>query len=128
MATKLNTLRTMYKEQILDLYRKPRNEGKLETKHKAEGENTSCGDKTQIFVEVEDNQVNKVRHQTEGCAICTAAASITSEQLEGNKIEKVQNLDREWIIDKLGTDISPMRIKCAVLGLKTAQKALKKFE
>ncbi|NMJ76814.1 FeS assembly protein SufA [Nanohaloarchaea archaeon] len=118
----------MYKEQILDLYRKPRNEGTLETDHRAEGENKSCGDHTEIFVQIKNNQAEKVRHQTDGCAICTAAASITSEEIEGQNVADIQDLDRDWIIDKLGTDISPMRTKCAVLGLKTAQKALKKFE
>ncbi|EGQ43473.1 MAG: NifU-like protein involved in Fe-S cluster formation [Candidatus Nanosalina sp. J07AB43] len=115
----------MYKEQILDLYRKPRKEGTLETDYRAEGENKSCGDHTEIFLEIEDKHIEKVRHQTDGCAICTAAASITSEEIEGEDVGKVEDLDRDWIIDKLGTDISPMRVKCAVLGLKTTQEILK---
>ena len=118
----------MYREEILDLYRKPRNEGSLETEYRAEGENRSCGDHTEVFLELEDGSVSRARHQTDGCAICTAATSIVSEELEGMKTTKVRDLDKDWIIDELGIDISPMRTKCAVLGLKTFQKALEKDE
>lgn len=114
----------MYREEILDLYRKPRNEGRLDTDYNAEGENRSCGDHTEVFLELKDGEISKVRHQTDGCAICTAATSIASEELEGMSVEEAGELDKDWIIEKLGIEISPMRTKCAVLGLKTFQKAL----
>lgn len=116
----------MYRDEILDLYRKPRNEGSLETKHHAEGDNASCGDHTEIYLEIENGKVNKARHETDGCAICTAATSILTEEIEGLDKDEIRDLETDWIIDKLGIEISPMRTKCAVLGLKTAQKALEK--
>ena len=114
----------MYREEIMDHYKRPRNTGKLEEGVEAEGENASCGDKVHVFVEVENGEISEFKHETEGCAICTAATSILSEQVMGMSTEKVAKLDRDWIIDELGVDVSPMRVKCAVLGLKTLQDAL----
>jgi nitrogen fixation NifU-like protein len=117
----------MYKDQILDLYKKPMNEGRLEDALEAEGENSSCGDKTEVFVKVEDGVIQDIKHQTEGCAISTAAVSIASEELVGMEVEEVKELDRDWMVDEMGIDVSPMRVKCAVLGLKTVQNALEEF-
>ena len=64
-----------------------------------------------------------MKHETDGCAICTAATSILSEEIKGKTAEEVEGLDRDWMLEKLGVEISPMRMKCAMLGLKTAQKA-----
>lgn len=116
----------MYREEILDHYKRPRNEGSLDTKFEAEGENASCGDHTHVFLEVEDGEVSEMKHETDGCAICTSATSILSEEIEGKTVEEVEGLDRDWMIDTLDIEISPMRMKCAMLGLKTAQKALKR--
>ncbi|WEL23132.1 iron-sulfur cluster assembly scaffold protein [Candidatus Nanohalovita haloferacivicina] len=118
----------MYREEILDHYKRPRNEGTLETDFRAEGDNSSCGDHTEIYLEIEDGEVKEMKHETEGCAICTSATSILSEEIKGKKVDEVEQLDRDWIIDTLDIEISPMRTKCAMLGLKTAQKALKKSE
>ena len=114
----------MYRDEILDLYKNPRNEGELETDTEAEGENPSCGDHTHVFVKVEDGKIEEIRHQTDGCAISTAAVSVVSEELKGMDVDEVKELDRDWMIDQLGIEVSPMRVKCAVLGLKTVQEAL----
>lgn len=115
----------MYRDEILDLYKNPRNEGQLDTELEAEGENPSCGDHTHIYIEVEDGKIRDIKHETDGCAISTAAISIASDELKGMDIKNVEDLDRDWIIDQLGIEVSPMRVKCAVIGLKTVQKALK---
>ncbi len=114
----------MYREEIMDHYKRPRNTGKLDTEFEAEGENASCGDKVHVYAEIEDGEIADFKHQTEGCAICTAATSILSEKAVGMKVEEINELDKGWIIDELGIDVSPMRVKCAVLGLKTLQNAL----
>lgn len=118
----------MYREEILDHYKNPRNAGELEDALEAEGENPSCGDHIHIYVKVGDGQIKEVSHETHGCAISTSAVSILSRELGGMDVEKVEELDRDWMLDKLGIDISPMRVKCAVLGLKTVQEALKHEE
>ena len=116
----------MYREEIMDHYKRPRNTGKLERGVEAEGENASCGDKVHVYAEVENGEVSDFKHVTEGCAICTAATSILSEKAVGMSVDQVSGLDRDWIIDELGIDVSPMRVKCAVLGLRTLQDALEK--
>ena len=118
----------MYRDEILDHYKRPRNEGSLETEYKAEGENASCGDDTHIFLAIEDGKVQDMKHETDGCAICTAAISILSEEIQGRKISDVEDLDKDWMLEKLGVDISPMRMKCAMLGLKTMHKSLERSE
>jgi nitrogen fixation NifU-like protein len=115
----------MYRDEILDLYKNPRNEGELDTEYRSEGENSSCGDSTEIFVEIEDGKIKDVKHQTEGCAISTASISILTDEIEGMTLEEVESLDRDWMLEKMGIEISPMRVKCAVLGLKTVQEAIK---
>ena len=114
----------MYRDDILDLYKHPLNQGTLENGIDAEGDNPSCGDHTHVYVEVENRILKKIKHETDGCAISTAAVSIVSEELQGKTVEEVKKLDRDWMIDQMGIDISPMRVKCAVLGLKTVQKAV----
>lgn len=114
----------MYREEILDHYRNPRNSGSLEKALEAEGENPSCGDHTHVYLEVEEGQVKKMAHETDGCAVSTSATSILSREIEGMPVEEVEGLDRDWMLEKLGIEVSPMRVKCAVLGLKTVQEAI----
>ena len=114
----------MYRDEILDHYKRPRNTGTLETEFQAEGENSSCGDDTKVFVEVEDGKLSKIRHETHGCAISTAGISIISKELKEKNIDEVKNFGEDWMLETLGVEISPMRKKCAMLGLKTVQKAL----
>lgn len=115
----------MYREEILDLYRKPVNVGSIENGRHAEGDNPSCGDSTDIYVEVNDGVVKDVKHETDACAIATASICIVSEELEGMNVEEVKELDRDWMLDRLDVEVSPMRMKCALLGLRTVQEALK---
>ncbi|PSH02450.1 MAG: FeS assembly protein SufA, partial [Nanohaloarchaea archaeon QH_8_44_6] len=65
-----------------------------------------------------------VKHRTEGCAISTASVSILTDEIKGMEVEELKQLDRDWMLDKLGIEVSALRVKCAVLGLKTAQKSL----
>ena len=114
----------MYREEILDLYKNPKNEGELDTEMKAEGENPQCGDNTEISVVIENGEVEDVRHRTDACAICTASTSLVTEEVKEMDVEQVRELDRDWMLDKLGIEVTPMRMKCALLGLETIQKAI----
>lgn len=118
----------MYKEEILDLYKNPMNEGEPEQGDYYTcscGENPNCGDDTEICIEIENGEAVSIKHQTDGCAISTAAISIATEEVKGMTKEEILDLDKDWILEKLGVEISPMRIKCALLGLKTIQTGLK---
>lgn len=115
----------MYKEEILDHYKNPRNEGSIENSMESEAENPSCGDHTHVYIDVEDGKISEMKHETDGCAISTSATSVLSREIQGMAVEEVVELDRDWMLEKLGIEVSPMRMKCALLGLETVQEALK---
>jgi nitrogen fixation NifU-like protein len=114
----------MYRQQILDHYRNPRNYGELEDPTFTHvGENPSCGDTIRMDVDLADDgeTIERVAFTGDGCAISMASASMLSQKLQGMTVAELAELDRDDVTDMLGVDISPMRVKCAVLAEKVAQ-------
>ncbi len=114
----------LYRQQILDHYRNPRNYGELEEPTLSHtGENPMCGDTITMDIVLDDDEqkIERVAFSGDGCAISQASASMLSEKLQGVAIEELRAMDRDTVIDMLGVDISPMRVKCAVLAEKVAQ-------
>jgi nitrogen fixation NifU-like protein len=114
----------MYRQQILDHYKNPRNYGEIDDPtYTHTGENPMCGDTIEMDVVLDDDDetIEAVAFRGDGCAISQASASMLSEQLAGMSVADLQEMDRDDIIDMLGVDISPMRVKCAVLAEKVAQ-------
>jgi nitrogen fixation NifU-like protein len=117
----------MYRQQILDHYKNPRNYGELDDADiEHVGENPMCGDTIKMFVRLADDEetIEYVSFVGDGCAISQASASMLSEELQGRSLESVREMDRDDIIDMLGVELSPMRIKCAVLAEKVAQDGI----
>jgi nitrogen fixation NifU-like protein len=109
----------LYREQILDHYRNPRNQGTLDPNDGSfEDTNPLCGDRVRIDLRIEDDIVTDIRFSGRGCAISQAATSMLTEMVKGRPIEEVRNLSKDDLLDELGIPISPARIKCALLGLK----------
>ena len=118
----------MYRQQILDHYKNPRNYGELEDPDVTHvGENPSCGDTIRMEIDLDDAEetIGAVRFTGDGCAISMASASMLSERLHGMSIAELDELDTDDITEMLGVDISPMRVKCAVLGRQVAQDGTK---
>ncbi|QCC51798.1 Fe-S cluster assembly sulfur transfer protein SufU [Halapricum salinum] len=114
----------MYRQQILDHYKNPRNYGEIEDATFTHvGENPMCGDTIEMDIVLDDDEdtIEHVAFRGDGCAISQASASMLSEKLQGMSVEDLEALDRDDVIDMLGVDISPMRVKCAVLAEKVAQ-------
>ena len=114
----------MYRQQILDHYKNPRNYGELEDPtYTHVGENPVCGDTIEMDVVLADDEeiIERVAFRGDGCAISQASASMLSEELAGKSVEDLLAMDRDDIIDMLGVEISAMRVKCAVLAEKVAQ-------
>ena len=109
----------MYRELILEHYRNPQNYGTLaEPTFEAEGQNPLCGDELHVQVKVgDDDTVDEVRFTGQGCAISQAAMSILSDELVGRKLDDVAAMTREDIVDLVGIELTPVRLKCALLGL-----------
>jgi nitrogen fixation NifU-like protein len=115
----------LYRDYILEHYKRPRNFGELEP-HDLEGHehNPLCGDEMGVHIRLEGNRIADLRFHGQGCAISQAAASIASEQLIGMPVDEVTGLDGEWVIDLLGIPISAARRKCALLNLKVMRAAI----
>jgi nitrogen fixation NifU-like protein len=114
----------MYRERILDHYKNPRNYGEIEgADFSHRGENPMCGDEIRMDVQLDDDgdTIAAVSFEGDGCAISQASASILTQELHGMSLAELREMDRDDVIDMLGVDISPMRVKCAVLAEKVAQ-------
>ena len=114
---------------ILDHYKNPRGHGVLEhADAHAEGQNPLCGDEVSIYVAFgEDGEtIDEVRFSGRGCAISQAATSMLTELVKGRKAADVAVLPKEELLDEIGIPLSPVRLKCAILGLGTLKVALHK--
>jgi nitrogen fixation protein NifU and related proteins len=109
-----------YRENILDHYRHPRNTGTLEhASHSHEDYNPLCGDKIRIDLHVNaDNIVDEIVFSGKGCAISQASASMLTEMIKGKSLEEAKKIGKEDILEALGIEIGPVRLKCALLSLK----------
>ncbi|MFN2469370.1 MAG: Fe-S cluster assembly sulfur transfer protein SufU [Gaiellaceae bacterium] len=118
----------LYREVILDHYRNPRGHGTLEgADAEAEGQNPLCGDEVSVFVNFSaDGAIEEIRFDGRGCAISQAATSMLVELVRGRNANEVAMLSKDELLDELGIPLSPMRLKCAMLGLTTLKVALHK--
>ncbi len=140
------SLDDLYQEIILDHYKNPRGEGEMEHPDaRAHDNNPSCGDELELFLKLNDQQIEEVRFKGEGCAISMASASLMAQKLEGKTVEEALELlhkfknmitaDSEETEDEhreeLGDLVAlkgvikfPIRVKCASLPWNTLQRAL----
>ena len=119
----------MYREVILDHYKNPRGHGLLEgADAEAEGQNPLCGDEVSIYVAFgEDGEtIDEVKFYGRGCAISQAATSMLTELVQGRTATEVAGLPRDELLDEIGIPLTPVRLKCALLGLSTLKLALHK--
>jgi nitrogen fixation NifU-like protein len=116
----------IYRENILDHYKHPRNVGAIKNcLHQHRELNPLCGDELELFLEVENNKIVKVFFSGAGCAISQAAMSMLTEKIKGMGVEEAMKLQSEDIVDMLGIPIGVVRMKCALLCLKTLHGSLK---
>ncbi|MEK6914044.1 MAG: Fe-S cluster assembly sulfur transfer protein SufU [Nanoarchaeota archaeon] len=116
----------IYTEIILDLYKNPRNKGILENPtHENFKNNPLCGDEIKVQLKVENNIVNEVKFNGNGCAISQASASLLTDKIKNMNTEEIKNLNKDDILEILHIPISPGRLKCALLSLETIKGALK---
>src|SRR3954470_6326503 len=115
----------LYREYILDHYKNPRNFGELEP-HDVEcfDRNPLCGDEMGVQIKLEGDRIADLRFHGQGCAILQATASITSDELKGKTVAEVAALDRRFIAEEIGIELTPPRLKCGLLSLKVVQGAL----
>jgi nitrogen fixation protein NifU and related proteins len=123
----VSELEQMYREVILDHYKNPRGHGALEDADaQAEGQNPLCGDEVTIYVRfAEDGEtIDDVGFEGRGCAISQAATSMLTELVQGRKAEEVALLPKDELLEEIGIPLTPIRLKCAILGLGVLKVAL----
>lgn len=113
-----------YREEILEHYTHPHHYGTLphpDISH--EESNPLCGDRIRFDIELDEEgeRVADVRFSCVGCAISKASASMLSDMLVGKSLEEIRELDKEAILEELGIDLGPVRLKCALLPLKVVK-------
>jgi nitrogen fixation NifU-like protein len=142
MNEQANSLQDIYRKKVLEHSRQPHNFGRpADVDQEATGFNPLCGDKVSIYLQISGNEIQKAAFEGTGCAICIASASIMTDALTGQPVEKAQELgnqvhamfkDGSVVQDEALEDMAalasvrhyPSRIKCATLAWTTAAAAL----
>ena len=122
-------LENLYREVILDHYKNPRGHGVIEDADaEAEGQNPLCGDEVSVYVAFDEDgeTIEDVKFSGRGCAISQAATSMLMEMTKGRTASEVAVLDKEELLAEIGVPLTPVRLKCAMLGLTTLKVALHK--
>lgn len=130
----------IYRENILDNYKNPRNFGRLKNPTASFSlYNSACGDKIEIQLKIKNitasagsrpdggkklKIIEDIRFTGEGCAISMASASMLTEKVMGKNIHEIKKLNTQDILDMLGITLTPTRLKCALLPLEVLQKAI----
>ena len=123
----MSEMEQMYREVILDHYKNPRGHGAIEgADAQAEGQNPLCGDEVTIYVRFGDDgeTIEEVKFSGRGCAISQAATSMLMEMTKGRKATDVAALDKDELLEEIGIPLTPIRLKCAILGLGVLKVAL----
>ena len=121
---------SIYQDQIIDYYKYPRNKRKIDDPSFDYGDqNPVCGDEIHFYVKFDDDgKVSDASFEGVGCAISQASVSMLTDLIEGMTLEELKQLTNEDIKEMLGIPLSPVRLKCAILGLKVLEGGIIKFE
>ena len=118
---------SIYGDVILDHYRYPRNQGTLDfPTASADLNNPLCGDKLHLEVNEKDGIVEEIAFTGQGCAISIASASMLIEYAKGKTKEELLQLNKETVLELLGIELTPNRLKCALLSLEGIHTVLTK--
>ena len=115
----------IYRDIILDYYRHPRNFGDLPNPDvRAKDSNPLCGDIIEMQLKIGNGRVEDIRFKGKGCAISQASASMLTEVAKGKTLDEIKALGKSDVLNLLGINPGPTRIKCALLGLKVIKLAV----
>ncbi len=119
----------LYRDYILEHSRRPHNFGVLASPSAShEGANPLCGDRITMQLEIRDGKVAEVAFTGRGCAISQASASLLTDEVKGMTVDQAAAFRADDLLELLGIDISPARLKCAMLSLETLEGALGDFD
>ena len=115
-----------YRELIIERYKTPHFRGVLDPNDISyEDDNPACGDHIQIDVRLDENSmVTEALFSGEGCAISQASADLLLESIIGKSVDEIKNVSKEDILENLGIELGPVRLKCALLPLKVLKAGI----
>lgn len=115
----------LYREELMEHYKNPKNWGTLEKKTGSLREyNPMCGDELTVEVLVEEGVLKEITFKAQGCAISIASASIFFDKVKGKKVEEIKKIEKKQLLDEINPNLTLSRIKCATLGFNALQKLL----
>ncbi len=115
----------LFRENILEHHKHPRCRGTIENPDATfEDANPLCGDRIRMDFRIADGVLQEVRFSGQGCSISQAAASMLCEHVQGLPLDRIKELGREDVLDMLGIELGPVRLKCALLALKTLKAGI----
>lgn len=116
----------IYKELILSHWKNPRNYGRIKEPTKTSFlSNSSCGDKIRMEAKIKRGKIQELKFTNQGCIISSAAASLLTEYAKGKSISHLKTLNKDFILNLLGIQLSSARLKCALLPLEVLEKLIK---
>jgi nitrogen fixation protein NifU and related proteins len=117
---------SLYREIILEHWQHPQNFGVIKNADfDIKEKNPLCGDEIRLTGKIENGKLTRIAFSGEGCAISRASASLFTEEIKGKDLEKIKKIKGEDVLELLGIELTPARIKCALLVYQTLQKGLK---
>jgi len=116
----------LYRELIIEHYKNPQHKGRLaDSAYSFEDENPLCGDHIHIDLKVDENgKVVDAKFDGQGCAISISSADMLIESIIGKQLDELKAMKKQDILDLLGIELSPVRLKCALLSLKVLKAAV----
>ncbi len=116
----------LYREIILEHWKNPHNFGVIENPDIDSSDvNLLCGDAVHITIKIKGDSVDEIKFNGQGCAISQAAASILTDTVSGKPLDTVKNITPEEFLEEIGIELTPARLKCALLPYSTLKKGLR---
>lgn len=117
---------TIYQDIILEHYRHPKNKGNLKNPSQSvHVRNPVCGDDLHLDIQEKNGIIIDIAFHGTGCAISQAAASLLFEFAKGKTKEEIRTMNKNTVLQLIGIELSPVRLKCALLALEALKKAVK---
>lgn len=113
----------LYRQVIIDRYKNPHMKGELDPHdYSYQDDNPLCGDVIRVDLRVDDDDtITEAAFSGEGCAISQASADLLTESLVGKSLQEVRDMTKDDVLELLGIELGPVRLKCALLSLKVAK-------
>ncbi|OGC47311.1 hypothetical protein A2886_01750 [candidate division WWE3 bacterium RIFCSPHIGHO2_01_FULL_42_13] len=119
---------SLYREQLLEIYKNPSNRGSLASSSvKVTEKNAFCGDVVTLELEIENGVIKDVAFDGDACMVAIASSSLLTEEIKGKTVEEAGKITKEDLLEMLGVELTTSRVKCAILILEALQSALKQL-